>query len=288
MFNDFLRLSDAKPSEVLEYARTWGLIYIDEDQRPRIDPPLLFNSDPAPGAGVFGPGGLFLELKGKVPLVAMRYYSRRLKAVLNIVAAMRGDQGVGSLDDWKILWMADFPFDHAHVGFPFTDENEFATPTVDEARSMLEGELCGWLENVNFIARWARSNDPASLRGQLIIEVDYQISLIPALGLQLGLTVAGAESLFICSGCGLPYVRESRLPRHGHANFCRLCTGDGNYRAYEGLRQADARRRHKIAEARRMRAEGMSVQEIAKALNVRSTVKSTAVQTVRRWIAKGK
>jgi orotate phosphoribosyltransferase-like protein len=44
--------------------------------------------------------------------------------------------------------------------------------------------------------------------------------------------------------------------------------------------------RERIAEARRLRAEGIGLREIAQQLNVRTSKRSTALETVQRWIGK--
>jgi len=98
--------------------------------------------------------------------------------------------------------------------------------------------------------------------------------------LQLALTITSAQSLFFCSACGLPYVREKKAPKQGQANYCPDC-GPG-----VALRAANNRLRAKITEARRLHAEGIGIREIARQLNVRKTKRSTPLETVRRWIGR--
>ena len=109
------------------------------------------------------------------------------------------------------------------------------------------------------------------------MEIAYNGCLLAAIALQLALTVAGARTLFTCSGCGMAYIR-ARAAKSGQANFCPQCG------PREALRQADYRRRRKAAEARRLHATGWSVGRIVKELKVRSTTRSGAATTVRRWI----
>jgi len=66
-------------------------------------------------------------------------------------------------------------------------------------------------------------------------------SILGVLGVQL-LAVVTHTSLTICSGCGLPYLREKRLPQAGKRNFCPSC-GD---RIAARLRQRDKRKREAI------------------------------------------
>jgi len=111
------------------------------------------------------------------------------------------------------------------------------------------------------------------------LEVDYNGCLLAAVALYLALTVAGARTLFTCSGCGMAYVR-ARAAKTGQANFCPQCGHP------EALRQADHRRRQKAAEARRLHAAGWNVRRIVQALNIRNTARSDASATVRRWIGR--
>ena len=75
-------------------------------------------------------------------------------------------------------------------------------------------------------------------------------------------------------------IRRRYKPRTGTETFCGNC-------GKAAIRRADARRREKIIEARRLYAEGNSAQEIAKELNVRSTVRRKAMETVFSWVGKG-
>ena len=47
------------------------------------------------------------------------------------------------------------------------------------------------------------------------LQIDYHGFLFAAIGLQLALVVAEAESLYSCSGCGVPYIRarEKKRPK---------------------------------------------------------------------------
>jgi len=96
-----------------------------------------------------------------------------------------------------------------------------------------------------------------------------------AIALQLALTLVHAESLYTCSGCGMPYIRTKKAPQPGQANFCDACG------AQEALRQADLRRRERMAEARRLNAAGSSIKEIADQLG-------TKAATIRGWLKKGR
>ena len=108
------------------------------------------------------------------------------------------------------------------------------------------------------------------------LQIDYHQQLFPAIALQLGLVVAGADSLFLCSGCGVPYVRprERKRPKPGWANYCDACSEAG----VAGRRAGESYREKKAA-AIRLHSEGASLSEIAQQVN-------TKVSRVKGWLAK--
>ena len=266
LLDGFVQLADAPPLAILRYARKWGMLFIDEQGRPctkghRILP----------------------TTKGKTlprsePLEAWRYYSLRARAVLNVGAHLNQGQH-GNAKDWAIF---DAVADrigpealreidrhgllglYARVGCP-------EKPSLEKCRRFLAWELRLWLE----LSRPGLTLKPTEQGWQM--EIDYNGCLLAAIALQLALTVAGARTLLICSGCGMAYVR-TRAAKTGQANFCPQCG------QREALRQADTRRRQKAAEARRLHAAGWNARQIAKKLHVRNTKRSEAVTTVRRWI----
>jgi hypothetical protein len=60
--------------------------------------------------------------------------------------------------------------------------------------------------------------------------------------LQIAQIISGATGLYVCDGCGLPYIREKRKPAEGKSNYCDNC---GKRAANRQL----ARRRRKTAGA---------------------------------------
>jgi hypothetical protein len=90
--------------------------------------------------------------------------------------------------------------------------------------------------------------------------------------------LADADSLYSCSGCGIPYIRprERKRPKSGWANYCARCSEDG-----VAQRRAAENYREKRAEADRLHLGGASVSEIAEQLN-------TEVARVRGWLEQGR
>jgi predicted RNA-binding Zn-ribbon protein involved in translation (DUF1610 family) len=221
--------------------------------------------------------------KRSEPLDAWKYFSHRAFATLAIAASLKQGKRA-SPSDWEFLDGLDGRIGsealrdlgdrrgllelYARVGCPYS-----AGWDLDKERRWLVREIMLWLE----IGRPGYAVSEQSWK----LEVDYNGCLFTAIALQLALTVTGERNLFTCSGCGQPSVRQSKAPKQGQDNYCAQCG------PHAALRAANARVRVKRAEARRMRAAGMAMREIAEKLNVRSTKRSTALRTVRRWIGEG-
>jgi hypothetical protein len=67
------------------------------------------------------------------------------------------------------------------------------------------------------------------------------LTLSGALALQVALAVSGAQTLAICSGCTLPYIRAGRKPATGRDNYCEPCRKSG-------VPMRAARARYRLAE----------------------------------------
>jgi len=269
LFDGFVRLGQEPPAAILDYARRWGLLYLDADGTPCVMP-----YRPQATAG--------RTLPRSEPLDAWEYYSRRASAVLSIADALQ-KQKRASPSDWQVLGSLDKKLgeqalrDLRHRGgavdlYALTGCLYSAKWDIEQERRWLAMEVALWLA----LGRPGFSLNPRSWR----LEVDYSGCLFAAIALQLALTVTDARNLFTCSGCGVPYVREKKAPKSGQANYCEKCGPNAS------LREANNRVRERIAEARRLRAEGIGLREIAQQLNVRTSKRSTALETVQRWIGK--
>lgn len=181
--------------------------------------------------------------------------SRKISALLKVGAQLEmGDKRIDR-DEWKYVGL----FDERYL-------DELTAPA--SARAQLGREISmAWLPGCGFAMRWNRGHK------RLELEIDYRGAMLNAIGLQLALTVSNSDSLYICSGCSEPYARsrDKRRPKSGESNFCDGCG------TAEALRQADRRRKAKLAQARRLHREGVSVKEIALQLD-------TNVTSVRRWV----
>jgi hypothetical protein len=152
--------------------------------------------------------------------------------------------------------------------------------SIENLRETIAAEIGHWLDCwkkdtksgvSDFALRWIDDH------GRWELRMDYHGLLFAAIALQLALVVADVDSLFTCSGCGIPYIRprHRKRPKTGWANYCDRCAMDG-----VATRRATETYRKKRSQAVRLRSGGASIPEIAEQLNAESS-------RVRRWVKTG-
>jgi hypothetical protein len=281
MLNEFVELQSRE--SILCFAKKWGVLGMSGDT-------------------VLRPGCLEMRdgrwtKQGKEPIAAWQYYSRRAHAVLSVVGALNQNK-LGDLSDWdefaklflhrtekeaneSVDWVRA-SLDHHRFGLNinllamcYSHEEQLA-----RAREFIAREIADWLDC------WKVEKSEALSDFGLIwndglqkwdLQIDYHGLLFPAIALQLALGVADVDSLYTCSGCGLPYIRprNRKRPKAGWANYCDRCDRQG-----VGKRRAVEAYREKKAEAMRLHRSGVSQEEIADKVDADLT-------RVRGWIEKG-
>lgn len=225
MLSRFISLTDA--DSILRFAETWGVLALQL---------------PETGGTVLRPGRDMKD-EGCEPIAAWRYYIRRVRAVLNIAAAIK-QKKLGDLADWEQIGtvvplghytrakhealQALFAQHKFGMGWHVLVQQDTLDENLANARVVLAGEISAWLDCwkpgrprgiSDFVLQWSQSQ----ARWELLI--DFHGLLFPAIAFQLALVVAEADSLYSCSGCGLPYVRarDRKRPKRGCANYCAGC-----------------------------------------------------------------
>ena len=222
------------------------------------------------------------------------FYTKRARALLNVAAALEC-QKLGDLADWgefaHLLFdrTVNRPIDskdqlirRMRFGLGFCHLSCFGShfERLKKARNTVSGELQQWLDC------WKRDqNEPVSdftvnwsgAQKRWDLQLDYHGRLFPAIAFQLTLVIGQADSLYSCSGCGIPYIRPRtrKRPKTGWANYCGQCS-----KGKVAQRLAAASYREKQA-AIRMFSEGSSVPEIASRIE-------RDVDLVQQWIHKGR
>jgi hypothetical protein len=139
------------------------------------------------------------------------------------------------------------------------------------------------IEEVRFAVSWL------ARLGKLGFELDWeqernkwqtlicQNGTLGALALQLTLAISQTDSLYTCTGCGLPYIRthtHRRRPKPNQNNYCSNC-GTGQART-----DAKRRFRERIREARRLYAARIPIARIAEQLD-------SDPERVKTWVGEG-
>jgi transposase-like protein len=261
MFHTFVQLWQ-HPDKIDGFAKKWGILEMDEHGR-------LTNAAVEVNNEGYGE-----------PIETWCYFSRRAFSALSISANLAQGRP-GAADDWAALSpLSERLNKNLQIRIPgyfslnLLAENGldcFAHSSIENQRMILSAELTLWLKFSGL--GFAIISVPRS-KGEFM--VDFSGRLLAAIALQLALTASQTNTLFTCSGCSKPYIREGKKPRSGQFNFCPECGRTAS------THKADQRRRERVQEARKLHADGLTVSDIAKRLNTKR------VATVRRWIEKGK
>ncbi len=171
------------------------------------------------------------------PLSAYRHWSDRVAAVLPVVGALSTRRKPPTVD---LVRFARVVLGREEEVYYRQLSGEGEPPKVDPVRSgtdaqvekdlravelrpLVAGVVSSWLyaARIGVGIRWQEPR-PA---GQLAM-VGGSAGCLPAVLLQLALTMTRAESAFTCSGCGLPFTPR-RMPREGQRAFCGTCRASG-------------------------------------------------------------
>jgi hypothetical protein len=249
--NEFVTLWRQSPQAIQRFARRWGV--------------LSMRCTSSKEGGFYVPCGENMPI-GADPIDAWRYFSRRAFAVLNIAAALNRNRG-GDMDDWRVIADADqstamVAAQHRYgFGWLAFDKQPKDHLALGWGRTRIAYEIQIWLSS--WKARRARGvSDFAvewnSRRGRWELRIDYNGFLFAAIAFQLALCIVGADTLYMCSGCGDPYTREVKRPKPGTANYCLTCSKKGVAKR----RAVDAYRSRK-SQAVELRSAGVPLAEIA-------------------------
>jgi hypothetical protein len=206
----FARLAD--PAAICEYAKRYGVLRATADGRIGVDDAPLEQTE--------------RDLKGKERLDLWLGLARRVRAILNVNAAIQGrarSVRLGASEDWEELG----------VHFPPEDLRDAQFLLLDFVRWWME---LGKVRITLGIARFSTK------KTEWKVEVTYAW-LAGGIAYRLLLMVAGESRLYSCDACKMPYIRMARAPRSGQENFCSDCHGVALTRAVARLRERQRRER---------------------------------------------
>ena len=246
----FARLADADDDQILDFARTWGLLELCGHNQPRTHTSrstTQLGSAPTPVCGELLPAG------GE-PVEIWRTYASQAAAFLAIHSRLLhgNDTNEAMWEPLRPLFprFLDLPDDTRPEGL--RQVHDFAgrsgrigniritIPPLNEARPAIAYAVRRWMTMgaVGVQFEWTASIGTLTFGGQ---------SLFGALATLVAVTLSGAEGPILCSHCRLPYnpTRKPRGPRH----FCQTCRDDGQPQKY-------AKRDHSARKARQREASG--------------------------------
>lgn len=208
----FVRLADAAPDRILDYARHWGPLGLFEDtlilELPRPGSVHVRAIQPHPWnppEGLFSDGpssrrssdGEYI-LDGWEPLELWRHFARVARAMIN-VAAMLHQEKIGATEDWQII-------------FEWHERSEPWWPrALRFERLILAMVVNDWIELGNVRPRLDWDGEKPEIR--------FDGSLFNALTVQLMAVTSKTGGTALCSSCGEPYL-VSRRPRTGENHYC--------------------------------------------------------------------
>lgn len=148
------------------------------------------------------------------------HYAQRASAMLRVAAALHQEKS-GSREDWGTL----------HVGRGELSKLVLLfcqRPSL--AQTYLAGLINDWLALANVQPRLSWGG-PESTKPRFNLAGWGTFGI---LGVQLMAAVTRSQHVYICDGCGFPYIRE-RKPQAGRRNYCPAC----------GEREANRQRQRK-------------------------------------------
>ena len=242
LLETFLRLVDARPAVIGDFARRWGILGICKHTLPRTHD---FRE---------GPPTRFCRTKGYrftrntesgwEPLHVWRRYAGQARAIVDVAAQLHQRKIVRDKDIWRRT--------HSHVFLTYPDflgNREAQCHAISVA-------INGWLElgMVRAFLNWELDSPATVTLGTSVLRQDRPeirpivLNLFPemqghtlfgALGVQLLMAVSRTAGFATCSSCGHPYT-PTRRPSPNRRRYCPNC---GVRAAWRDAQQARRQKR---------------------------------------------
>jgi hypothetical protein len=235
VLDEFIKLAECNDSEILNYARTWGVLELCQHHLPYLhDSPHEHLRLPLPDSAFTSPKLTTSKCfpLGTEPLDVWRFFSRQAKALLRIAANLQ-QETPGESDDWSVV-LRD-------RDSPKQDVEAHRDCWADAVESwMTLGDVRPRIDLMNHRITWARTD----LFGELAV--------------QLALVGVRADGQVHCTNCGRGYAPRKQIVRGG-VHYCpdtRCQKVAGALRAarYRGSKSESAREK---GDARELRFRGV-------------------------------
>lgn len=229
LLNTFVKLVDATPDQILEFARRHGVLNICEHDLPSSHNPssrVFYDSnpvDPCYARRLTQSPYLHLEPVDRQeeadewhwePFERWRYFAGKARAMLNIAARLHMGM-VGRREDW----------DRYHSDISARERQSIVElrqglgrQAIGLERASLADHVTEWLEwggvKPELVWDWEAATPKVEL---------YPYDLFGTLAMQLTLAISRSDGLAICSACGQAYIPKRR-PRAGQRHYCPECS----------------------------------------------------------------
>lgn len=193
----FVALADGTPERIRRFALKWGPLWRCVNHQgcfwtPYTTPRLPFGSS-------------YCSWIRAEPLSEFRRRAVQVKAAFDAAACLLAGKRVPA-ECWRVLSPSWGPVAERR-GVP--EQRRFLAAVVN-AYLTLPGRT-------SLHMTWGPSNPKASLT------IDFGLGFFGLVWLQIAQLITGARGLFVCDGCGRPYIRAGRRPRAGERNYCPQC-----------------------------------------------------------------
>ena len=196
VLDEFIELAEGNDSEILNYARTWGVLELCQHHLPYL------HGSPHEYLRFLLPDPTFTSRQrttsacfplGAEPLEVWRFFSRQAKALLRIAANLQQEK-LGEPDDWSLV-LRD-------RGSPEQDVESHRTCWADAVDSWLTlGDVRMRIDSLSRGLTWACAD------------------LVGELAVQLALVGVRADGQVHCTNCGKAYAPKRQIARGG-VHYC--------------------------------------------------------------------
>lgn len=213
----FVKLADANPEDIRDFARRWGVLLICEHDKPAghsFPRELLIDALNAPEkSGWCAPLGSPDECWE--PLGSWYTLAREARAMLNVAAALH-NQKLAKRGDWHML---------VYRVWPGPDRGDPALDIFNQPRYAAGARAC-LADSVNRWLAWGAVQPRLTWSGRGSPTIDFEGSgLFGALAVQI-LAAVNRRGWAFCSECSNSY-NPGRRPNPNRKNYCPDCREKG-------------------------------------------------------------
>jgi DNA-directed RNA polymerase subunit RPC12/RpoP len=208
LLEDFVRIAEGTPEKVRRFVLKWGPLWLCRRHND------CFWTLPVPPASrenrcIWQPREGVHEFQAN---------ARQARAAFDIAASLVQNEPAPA-EHWRDL------------GWPLSTK-----PDLKTQRRLLVLTINRYLSRPG--GPWLLMDWPDNSKARLTIYTG--LGFIQVVWLQIAQVITRGKSLYVCTGCGKPYIRHKRKPREGAANYCEECGSRASKRDHARRKRAHA------------------------------------------------